>query len=175
VNVTSSVRAKKPAFVVRQARSEDGPTLQRIDAASYTPEISPALAPDPDGDFFGHGTSPEDVLVAEVDDTPVGYVIVASKYPGVPASEHVQQLKGLAVSPQLQGQGAGRRLVMEAAATARRRGARRLTLNVLGTNAIARASSERTPSRANCMSDAALLLKECIPRSFIWVDNMWTT
>jgi len=82
-------------------------------------------------------------LVAEVDDTPVGYVIVASKYPGVPASEHVQQLKGLAVSPQLQGQGAGRRLVMEAAATARRRGARRLTLNVLGTNAIARELYER--------------------------------
>ena len=54
------------------------------------------------------------------------------------ASDHVLQVTGLAVDPGVQGRGAGRALLEAGAAEARRRGARRLTLRVLGPNLAAR-------------------------------------
>jgi ribosomal protein S18 acetylase RimI-like enzyme len=51
----------------------------------------------------------------------------------------VLEIKGLAVDPAHQGQGFGRLLLEAAAAEARGRGARRLTLRVLSPNAAARA------------------------------------
>jgi ribosomal protein S18 acetylase RimI-like enzyme len=129
--------------VIRHARREDGATLQRIDVATYAAEVTPAPPPEPDGEFFGDGTRPEDVLVAEVEAVPVGYVHIGLRYRELVSSEHVHEIKGLAVLPQFQSQGMGHRLVMEAADTARRRGASRLTLNVLGSNRAARELYER--------------------------------
>jgi ribosomal protein S18 acetylase RimI-like enzyme len=117
--------------------------LQRIDVATTTEDVSPAPAPRRDGDFFDNGTSPADFLVAELGGVVAGYVAVGARYPGLTAAEHVQELKALAVDPQLQGRGVGRRLVLAAADRARRRGARRLTLKVLGTNHVARRLYER--------------------------------
>jgi ribosomal protein S18 acetylase RimI-like enzyme len=112
--------------------------LQRIDAATCTEVVSPAPPPEPNGEFFGDGTSPEQVLVAEVEDVPVGYVKVGPRYRRLSSAAHVHQISGLAVAPESQGHGVGRRLVMAAVDAARSRGARRLTLNVLGTNHVAR-------------------------------------
>jgi ribosomal protein S18 acetylase RimI-like enzyme len=94
-------------------------------------------------EFFGDRVSPGDVLVAEADDRIVGYVTVVPRYRRLSAGEHVYEIRGLAVCPQSQREGIGRRLVQGAAELARTRGARRLTLNVLASNLIARALYER--------------------------------
>ena len=54
------------------------------------------------------------------------------------ATDHVVMVTGIAVSPAFQRRGVGRALIDAAAAEARRRGARRLTLRVLAPNENAR-------------------------------------
>jgi ribosomal protein S18 acetylase RimI-like enzyme len=120
---------------VRPAREDDGPALQRIDAATFTAEVSPGAPPAPDGPFFTAGTRPADVLVAVQDGEVVGYVKVVPKYPELATAGHVQEVQGLAVAAERQGRGAGRALVEAAIGLARERGARRLTLRALAPNA----------------------------------------
>ena len=129
-------------LLVRPARYEDGPTLQRIDVATRTEDVSPAPLPQADRDFFGNQAKPENVVVVETDGVVTGYIEVGPQYP-LESSRHVQEIKGLAVAPECQGMGVGRRLVREAAEVARSRGARRLTLRVLGPNEAARRLYER--------------------------------
>ena len=108
----------------------------RIDRATWTAETSPSPPPADGAPFFGTRTSPADVLVAEVDGVLAGYISIRPATE-LQASSHVQHVNGLAVDPALQGRGVGRALVEAAAAEAARRGARRLTLRVLGPNAAA--------------------------------------
>lgn len=61
----------------------------------------------------------------------------------MPSHQHVFQIGGLAVDPASQGTGVGRDLVEAAAQDCSRRGARKLTLRVLGPNVIARRLYER--------------------------------
>jgi ribosomal protein S18 acetylase RimI-like enzyme len=131
------------AVVVRQARLEDGPALQRIDVATHSDDASPGSAPQPGDEFFSERTRPEHILVAEVDGAPAGYIKVRAMYPEFTSADHVLYVAGLAVAPQSQGRGVGQRLVMAAVHDARSRGARRLILNVLGTNEVARRLYER--------------------------------
>ena len=77
------------------------------------------------------------MLVAVVDGEVAGYVKLGRATP-LAASDHVVTVTGLAVSPVFQRRGVGRALIDAAAAEARARGARRLTLRVLGPNAPAR-------------------------------------
>ncbi len=56
----------------------------------------------------------------------------------MPTNAHVLQIRGLAVAEEARGRGTGRALVRAAVAEARRRGARRITLRVLGPNTVAR-------------------------------------
>jgi ribosomal protein S18 acetylase RimI-like enzyme len=116
---------------------EDGPALMRIDRATWTVATSPSPAPPDGAPFFGTRTSPADVLVAEVDGVVAGYISIRPATE-LQASRHVQHVNGLAVDPALQGRGVGRALVQAAAAEAEGRGARRLTLRVLGPNVVAR-------------------------------------
>jgi ribosomal protein S18 acetylase RimI-like enzyme len=141
--MSSRGSAESAPALVRGARVDDGEALQHLDAATCTSDVSPAPPPDPGGDFFGDGVRPADVLVAESDGEVVGYVRLAPRYDRLPAGRHVHQIRGLAVSPHSQGNGIGRQLVLEAAEVARRRGARRLTLNVLATNHVAQRLYER--------------------------------
>jgi ribosomal protein S18 acetylase RimI-like enzyme len=117
--------------------------LQALDAATSTTEVSPGPPLDPGREFFGESVRPEQVLVAEMEGRIVGYVRLAPRYDQLPAARHVYEIKGLAVSPDSRGKGIGCQLVLEAAEVARNRGARRLTLNVLGTNPVARRLYER--------------------------------
>lgn len=87
--------------------------------------------------FFDDRHRPEDVLVAEVDGRLAGYVRVVPPTP-LPGNAHVRQIQGLAVDHWARGRGAGRALVEAARDHARRCGARRLTLRVLGHNTAAR-------------------------------------
>jgi ribosomal protein S18 acetylase RimI-like enzyme len=109
----------------------------RIDRTTWSATTSPAPPPPDGAPFFGLRTTPADVLVAEVDGAVAGYVSIRPATE-LQASSHVQHVNGLAVDPELQGRGVGRALVEAAVAEARRRGARRLTLRVLGPNVAAR-------------------------------------
>ena len=122
---------------VRAARYDDDAALARVDAGTWTADVSPAPAPPPGTPFFGERTRPDDVLVAVSGGEVVGYVKLHQPIP-LPAHEHVLEMNGLAVEPHRQGTGAGRRLVEAAVEEARRRGARKLSLRVLGPNVRAR-------------------------------------
>jgi len=77
------------------------------------------------------------VFVAEVDGVVVGYAKLSQTI-ALPSHEHVLTLNGLAVDPQRQRKGAGRRLVEAVVEEAQGRGAHKLSLRVLGTNSGAR-------------------------------------
>ena len=121
--------------------TEDGPALLALDAATWSPDVSPAPAPGRKDPFFKEGDRREDVLVAEVEGRPVGYLQL-QRATRVASNAHVLQIRGLAVDPREQGGGVGRSLLEGAITEARRRGARRLTLRVLAPNAVARAAYE---------------------------------
>lgn len=129
--------ASTRSILVRAARPDDGGTLERIDRATWTEAVTPAPPPPPGSRFLGQRYAPDDVLVAELGGTVAGYVLLGRATP-LPASDHVLAIAGLAVDPALQGRGVGRALVEAAVAEATRRGARRLTLRVLGPNVPAR-------------------------------------
>ncbi|MBE1494215.1 ribosomal protein S18 acetylase RimI-like enzyme [Amycolatopsis lexingtonensis] len=128
---------------VRPARAEDEAVLAKIDERTWDATVSPAPPPPPGTPFFDEDARPENFLVAEHDDVVAGYVRLAAGF-GIPAHAHVLVLGGLAVDPDRQGLGIAGRLVDAAAAEARRRGARKLTLRVLGHNAAARRVYERS-------------------------------
>jgi ribosomal protein S18 acetylase RimI-like enzyme len=130
------------SVATRPARPDDEARLTRIDRATWSPLTSPAPVPGDGWTFFSAGTSPEEVLVAEVGGAVAGYVKLGHPTP-LDASRHVLMINGLAVDPELQGRGVGRALLEAALAEARRRGARKLSLRVLGDNERARALYER--------------------------------
>lgn len=124
---------------VRRADERDGPALARIDLATWTSAVSPAPPPvDPSlYVFFTERTSPDAVLVGEVKGAVAGWVKV-QPVTSMPSHAHVFEIGGLAVDPSYQGTGVGRHLVGAAGQDCSRRGARKLTLRVLGSNVIAR-------------------------------------
>ncbi|GLY37449.1 N-acetyltransferase [Amycolatopsis sp. NBRC 101858] len=127
---------------VRLARADDEAALAKLDERTWTSLVSPAPPPPPGTPFFGDGTRPEDVLVAEHDGAVAGYVRLDDGFP-IPAYRHVRVIGGLAVDPDRRRLGIARQLVDAAVAEARRRGARKVTLRVLGHNAAARRVYER--------------------------------
>ncbi|WP_410667409.1 GNAT family N-acetyltransferase [Amycolatopsis sp. cmx-4-68] len=129
-------------ITVRPARADDEAVLAKLDERTWTPAASPAPPPPPGSPFFGDGTRPEDVFVAEHDGVVAGYVRLGEGF-GIPAHRHVRVIGGLAVDPDRRGLGIARRLVDAAVAEARQRGARKVTLRVLGHNTAARRVYER--------------------------------
>ena len=131
------LRHPVPVFAIRKARPQDDTILGQVDAATWTADVSPAPAPPVGTAFFSERTRPNDVLVAEVDGVVVGYAKLSQSI-ALPSHDHVLTLNGLAVDPQRQRNGAGRRLVEAAMEEAQGRGAHKLSLRVLGTNTSAR-------------------------------------
>lgn len=132
-----SARDTAAVIDIRAGRPTDDDALARIDAATWTSGGSPAPPPPRGTAFFGDGRRPGDVLVAEQDGAVAGYVSLGRGF-DIPAHAHVLQLNGLAVEPQHTARGIGRALVAAAVTEAAARGARKLTLRVLGFNAPAR-------------------------------------
>ncbi|MFI2436902.1 GNAT family N-acetyltransferase [Streptomyces sp. NPDC018693] len=87
--------------------------------------------------FFDERHPVGNCLVAEAGGRPVGYVRLGFPTP-LASNAHVLQIQGLAVAEEARGRGVGRALIRAAVAESRRRGARRLTLRVLGHNTPAR-------------------------------------
>ncbi|MGW4064321.1 N-acetyltransferase family protein [Amycolatopsis sp. NPDC004747] len=129
-------------ITIRAAREDDEAALAKIDERTWTPDVSPAPAPPPGTPFFDGGTRPGDVLVAEHDAVVAGYVRLGEGF-DIPAHRHVAVIDGLAVDPDRQRLGIARQLVEAAVAEAGRRGARKVTLRVLGPNTGARRVYER--------------------------------
>jgi ribosomal protein S18 acetylase RimI-like enzyme len=124
---------------VRLALPEDDEALGRLERATWstlhavTPRARPPYKP-----FFHESAEPGDHLVAVTGDgAVVGFTRLARPTP-VASNAHVWQIQGLAVSDEVRGMGVGRLLVRAAVAEARRRGALRLSLRVLGHNTPAR-------------------------------------
>jgi ribosomal protein S18 acetylase RimI-like enzyme len=122
---------------VRGATVADEEPLVTIDRVTWTAVVTPAPVPDDGSPFFNEKTRPENVLVAVEDGEVAGYVKLG-RVTELAASDHVLMITGIAVDPGRQGRGIGRALIDAAVGEARRRGARRLTLRVLGGNAGAR-------------------------------------
>ena len=122
---------------IRLADHDDDQALAAIDRAVWSPRSSPGPRPADDRPFFDARTAPGDVLVGLVDGRVAGYATLAPATP-LPSGAHVLTLNGVAVEQQARRAGVGRALVAAAAAEARARGARRLTLRVLADNEPAR-------------------------------------
>ncbi|MFD5340944.1 GNAT family N-acetyltransferase [Streptomyces hawaiiensis] len=128
-----------PAPRIRAARPEDDGELALLDRLTRShlhavmPEPQPPYSP-----FFSERHTPEDCLVAELDGRLAGYVHLGFPTP-LDSNRHVRQIQGLAVAEGARGRGVGRALVRAAVEEARLRGARRITLRVLGHNTAARA------------------------------------
>ncbi|KFG00408.1 GNAT family N-acetyltransferase [Streptomyces europaeiscabiei] len=123
---------------IRVATSDDEDTLSRLDRDTWSTLHSVQERPtQPYQPFFNERHGPHDHLVAELDGTVVGYVRLALSSP-LACHTHVLQIQGLAVADRARGAGVARALLSAVQDEARRRGARRLTLRVLGHNTAAR-------------------------------------
>jgi RimJ/RimL family protein N-acetyltransferase len=122
--------------VIRPATPDDEPALRALDRATWSTLSSPVPVPPDDHPFEIAG-----VLVAELQHGIAGFVKLGPALP-IKAAEHVLEVKGLSVDPAHRGRGMGRALLFAAIEQARRAGARKLTLRVLGHNPHARAVYE---------------------------------
>ncbi|GAB2581893.1 GNAT family N-acetyltransferase [Streptomyces capparidis] len=120
---------------IRSARPDDGAPLALLDHREWSTLHSVRDRPAPDAPFFA--APPGDYLVAEADGRLIGYLRLGHPTPR-PNNAHIVQIQGLVVDSAVRGRGVGRALLAAAYDEARRRGARRVTLRVLGHNARAR-------------------------------------
>lgn len=142
---------------IRRALLSDETGLAALDRETWSTlhAVQPRPQP-PYPPFFDERHSPRDILVAEtVPETLPGTVPeggrVAQEAPRVAGylrlvaptplacNQHVRQIQGLAVDGRARGLGIGRALLRAAFTEARRQGANRITLRVLGHNTPARA------------------------------------
>ncbi|MFE7860558.1 GNAT family N-acetyltransferase [Streptomyces sp. NPDC101209] len=123
---------------IRHATLDDEEILGRLDRVTWSPLHSVQPRPRPPYEpFYNERFGPRDHLVAELDGTVVGYVRLGYPTP-LACNAHVRQIQGLVVAEEARGGGVGRALLRAVREEARRQGARRLTLRVLGHNAPAR-------------------------------------
>ena len=127
-----------PEPYIRAALPDDAEELGLLDRATWSVrhEVMPRPAP-PHPPFFDERHHVGDYLVAELGRRIVGYVRLGLSTP-LASNAHVRQIQGLTVAHGARGRGVGRALVRAAVEEARRRGARRITLRVLGHNTPAR-------------------------------------
>ncbi|MEU0158855.1 GNAT family N-acetyltransferase [Streptomyces sp. NPDC006261] len=129
---------------VRPALPADEEALGELDRSTWSTLHAVVPRPRPPYDpFFDERHRPEDFLVAEAatetgEPRIAGYIRLVPPTP-LACNAHVRQIQGLAVAAWARGAGVGRALLRAAFAEARRQGANRITLRVLGHNTPARA------------------------------------
>ncbi|MFH8754052.1 GNAT family N-acetyltransferase [Streptomyces atroolivaceus] len=129
---------------VRPAVPEDETALGELDRATWSTlhAVQPRPQP-PYGPFFDDRHPPGEFLVAEAVTgaglvRAAGYLRLGRPTP-LACNSHVRQIQGLAVADWARRHGVARALLRASYAEARRQGAGRLTLRVLGHNDAARA------------------------------------
>ncbi|MGW1279145.1 N-acetyltransferase family protein [Streptomyces tsukubensis] len=150
----SAHSAHSGSFRVRSARAEDEAALGVLDRDTWSTLHAVAPEPVPPYDpFFDSTHRPEHYLVAEEAEEAeggegargtgglLGYIRLVPPTP-LMCNRHVRQIQGLAVVEAARGRGVARALLRAAYDEARRQGAVRMTLRVLGHNAPARALYE---------------------------------
>ncbi|MFF2851672.1 GNAT family N-acetyltransferase [Streptomyces sp. NPDC058001] len=127
-----------PDPYIRFAQAADDEALGRLDRETWSTlhAVKPPDEP-PYEPFFTDRYGPRDHLVAELDGRLVGYIRLGFATP-LMSNAHVRQIQGLAVADTARGSGVGRALLRAVLDEARRQGARRITLRVLGHNTPAR-------------------------------------
>jgi len=148
---------------IRPARPADDTALGRLDRDAWSPLHSvQAKAEPPYAPFFDAQHRPEEFLVAEDSDgTLIGYVRLGPPTP-LACNQHVRQIQGFAVAERSRGRGTGRALLRAVCDEARRVGAVRITLRVLGHN---------TPARALYASEG-FAVEGVLPGEF-WLDGRY--
>jgi ribosomal protein S18 acetylase RimI-like enzyme len=128
---------------IRRAVQDDDAALLELDQSAWSAESGfPSMTKPGRETFFDERAKPELHLVALYGERLVGYVRVREKYP-FEEGAGVFGIFGLAVSPDARRLGVGSALLDAAEAEARRRGGRKLCLNVFGSNESARRLYER--------------------------------
>ncbi|MET9874955.1 GNAT family N-acetyltransferase [Actinacidiphila glaucinigra] len=122
---------------VRPALLSDDPALVRLERATWSTLHAVRPPREENEDFFGERFGPDTFLVAETDGRVAGFVGLVPPTP-LASNAHVRQIQGLAVDTWARGRGVGLELVLAAVVEARRQGAVRVTLRVLGHNTPAR-------------------------------------
>ncbi|GAA2424401.1 GNAT family N-acetyltransferase [Streptomyces mauvecolor] len=131
-----------PPLLIRAAQCPDGEPLGALSRAAWSPLHSVQPRPTPPYEpFFDERHQPSDYLVAETDGQVVGFIRLVSAT-SLACNRHVRQIQGLEVAEAARGRGVARALLRAACEHARRQGATRITLRVLGHNAPARALYE---------------------------------
>ncbi|MFE2296010.1 GNAT family N-acetyltransferase [Streptomyces sp. NPDC059452] len=141
---------------VRPARPADEDALGELDRSAWSTLHAVVPRPQPPYEpFFDERHRPGDFLVAEAATEAMtatatgaatdsggariaGYIRLVPPTP-LASNAHVRQIQGFAVAAWARGAGVGRTLLRAACAEARRQGANRITLRVLGHNTPARA------------------------------------
>ncbi|MFK4146714.1 GNAT family N-acetyltransferase [Streptomyces sp. NPDC004065] len=127
-----------PGTHIRHATLDDEDALGRLDRATWSTLHAVTPPPrEPYEPFFTPRSGPRDHLVAELDGRLAGYIRLGLPT-DVASNAHVRQIRGLAVAEEARGRGVGRALLRAAVEEARRQGARRISLRVLGHNTPAR-------------------------------------
>jgi ribosomal protein S18 acetylase RimI-like enzyme len=124
-------------FRIRTAARADERALVELDRRTWALGNSITPKPEEGSAFFDACHRPEQFLVAVRGRRLIGFVRVVQPV-SLETGAHVRQIQGLAVDPDERRRGLGRRLLEAACDAARSQGARRITLRVLSTNAIAR-------------------------------------
>jgi ribosomal protein S18 acetylase RimI-like enzyme len=117
---------------LRTARAQDREEIRRIDLATWSPRVTPGPPPDPERDLL-EDFGAANVIVAEAGEGLAGYLILGA-WTKLDSSQHVLEVKGLAVDPARQGEGVGGALLDAGIERARGEGRRKMTLRVLGRN-----------------------------------------
>lgn len=152
---------------IRHATLDDEDTLGRLDRATWSTlhAVSPRPQP-PYAPFYSERFGPRDHLVAELDGVLVGYIRLGFPTP-LASNAHVRQIQGLAVAAEARGAGVGRALLRAVQEEARKLGARRITLRVLGHN---------TPARGLYESEG-FVVEGVLPEEFLldgtYVDDVF--
>jgi ribosomal protein S18 acetylase RimI-like enzyme len=128
---------------VRRAVEADESALLAIELTVWDASSGfPSMTQPDKSEFFSERSGPEAHLVAEDDGEVLGYLRLQDKYT-FPEGDGVLSINGVAVAKEAQGRGIGLILLTAATEEATRRGARKITLNVHGTNTVARRLYER--------------------------------
>jgi ribosomal protein S18 acetylase RimI-like enzyme len=122
---------------IRPGQLSDDAALAALDHATWSHLHAVQPRPAPGARFFDFTHTPEALLVAEADGRLAGYVRLALPT-SLACNAHVRQIQGLAVHTWARGRGVARALLGAALDEARRQGATRITLRVLGHNDPAR-------------------------------------